>query len=62
MEVLNYIIENVEAMVAGAVLILGGMALLAKLTPSPVDDKWIAKILAFLKLVPVKNVAAKKPE
>jgi len=55
MEVLNYILENAEAMVGGAVLVLSGLAILAKLTKSPRDDKWIAKILEFLKLVPVKK-------
>jgi len=55
MEVLNWILDNYEALVVGAIAILGGMSLLAKLTPSPNDDKWIAKILEFLKLVPVKK-------
>jgi hypothetical protein len=53
MEILQYIINNIEAIVAGATLVLGGLAIIAKITPSPTDDKWIAKILAFLKLVPM---------
>jgi len=53
MEILQYIINNIEAIVAGATLILGGLAIIAKITPSPADDKWIAKILAFLRLVPI---------
>ena len=55
MELLNYLMENIEAMVAGAVLILTGMAIIAKLTPTPKDDAWIAKILDFLKLMPGKK-------
>ena len=61
MDVLTFIIENAETLVGGAIIVLGGLALLAKLTSSPADDKWIAKILAFLKLVPV-NKGSKKPE
>ena len=53
MEILQWIIDNIEAIVAGATLILGGLAILAKMTKSPTDDKWIAKILAFLRLVPI---------
>ena len=53
MEILQYIINNIEAIVAGATLVLGGLAIIAKITPSPADDKWIAKMLAFLRLVPV---------
>ena len=53
MEILQWIIDNIEAIVAGATLILGGLAILAKMTKSPTDDKWIAKMLAFLRLVPV---------
>ena len=62
MEILTWIINNYEAIIAGVVAVLTGLALLAKITPSPADDKWIAKILAFLKLVPVIKDPAKNPE
>ena len=52
MEILQWLIDNAEALVAGATLVLGGLAIIAKLTPSPADDKWIAKLLAFFKLLP----------
>ena len=53
MELLTWLIDNIGGIVAGATLILGGLAILAKMTKSPTDDKWIAKMLAFLRLVPV---------
>jgi len=52
MELLTWLIDNIGGIVAGATLILGGLAILAKMTKSPTDDKWIAKMLAFLRLVP----------
>ena len=53
MEILTWLIDNTGGIVAGVTLILGGLAIIAKITPSPTDDKWIAKILAFLRLVPI---------
>ena len=53
MDVIQYIIDNIEAIVAGATLVLGGLAVICTLTPSPKDDKWIAKLLSILKLIPV---------
>ena len=52
MEVIDWIIDNKETLLAGAGMLLAGAAILCKLTPSPKDDKLIAKILAFLNLVP----------
>lgn len=52
MEILTWIVDNIEAILAGATLVLGGLAILARVTPSPADDKWIAKLLEILKLVP----------
>ena len=52
MEILTWIVDNIEAILAGATLVLGGLAILARITPSPADDKWIAKLLEILKLVP----------
>ena len=53
--ILDWLITNIGAVVAGASIILTGLAVLAKLTPTPKDDKWIAKLLAFLKLWPEKK-------
>ena len=55
MDILTWLINNIEAVVAGATLVLGGLAIIAKLTPSPKDDKWVAKLLAFFKLLPKKQ-------
>ena len=54
-DVMDWLLENIEALVAGAVIILTGLAGLAALTPTPKDDKWVAKLLAFFKLWPKKK-------
>lgn len=54
-EVINWIVENYTAMLAGAIGVLGGLLTIAKLTPNPKDDAIIAKILGWLKLIPVKK-------
>jgi len=59
MEILQWLIDNIKAIAAGATLVLGGLAIIAKITPSPTDDKWIAKILEFLKLLPKIKAAPK---
>lgn len=55
MNILHWVAENYEEMLVGAVAILTGLAVLAKMTPSPKDDGVIAKILSWLKLIPVKG-------
>ena len=59
MDILNWLIDNLDAVAAGATLVLGGLAIIAKLTPNPNDDKWIAKLLAFFKLLPERKDAKK---
>jgi hypothetical protein len=54
-EILTYIIENLEEMAAGAVMVLTGLAIIARLTPNPQDDKWVAKFLEFFRLWPKKK-------
>jgi len=54
-DVMDWLLENIEALVAGAVIILTGLAGLAALTPTPKDDKWVAKLLSFFKLWPKKR-------
>ena len=54
-DVMDWLLINTEALVAGAVIILTGLAGLAALTPTPTDDKWVAKLLAFFKLWPKKK-------
>ena len=56
MEVLTWITNNIEAIAAGAVGVLTGLALIAKLTPTPKDDAIIAKLLGFFNLWPKKDV------
>ncbi len=60
MEILQYIIDNIGAIVAGATLVLGGLAVIAKLTSNPTDDKWIAKLLGILKLIPISKEKKEK--
>lgn len=47
-----WIMENWEAVLSIIASIIGVLAMIAKLTPSPKDDGIIAKILDWLKLVP----------
>jgi len=55
MEILNWILDNIEAIGAGAVMLLGAVAIFAKLTPTPKDDLWVAKLLEFFKMWPKKD-------
>jgi len=54
-DVMDWLLQNIEALVAGAVIILTGLGVIAKLTKNPEDDKWVAKLLAFFKLWPQKK-------
>jgi len=54
MEILQWLIDNIEPIVAGATGILAGIAVICKLTPTPKDDALVAKILEFLNLLPKK--------
>ena len=54
-DVMDWLLINIEALVAGAVIILTGLGVIAKLTKNPEDDKWVAKLLAFFKLWPQKK-------
>lgn len=51
-EALTWIIANKEAVVGIIAGTLTTLALVAKLTPTPVDDGIIAKLLGWLNLVP----------
>ena len=52
MEILQWIIDNINAVAAGRIMVLGGLAIIVKITPSPKDDKWVSKLLEFFKLLP----------
>lgn len=52
MDILTWVIDNSGAMVAGATAILAGLGIIARLTKNPADDKIIAKLLEFFKLLP----------
>ncbi len=54
-EILTWLIDNLGAIAAGAVMVLTGLGLLARLTKNPADDKWVAKILEFFKLLVTKK-------
>ncbi|HDL19934.1 MAG TPA: hypothetical protein ENH30_01515 [Nitrospirae bacterium] len=58
--VVMWVIENGAQIVSGALMIVGGASLIAKLTPTKADDRIINKILGFLNgiaLNPTKNKA-----
>lgn len=52
---MEWLIENWQEFLAGISLVLTGLAALAKLTPTPKDDKLVAKALNFLNLLPKKR-------
>ena len=52
-----FIIANFGMLMGILVSLAGVGAIIAKLTPSPKDDKVVAAILRFLNLVPVPAVA-----
>ena len=54
-EIIKWVTENYQAIIAGAIAVLTGLAMLAKLTKSPKDDAFVAKILEFLNLIPKRS-------
>lgn len=53
-----FLVANFSLIVGIAVSLAGVGAVIAKLTPSPKDDRVFATILKFLKLVPVPAAPA----
>lgn len=51
----DWITQNLSAVFAIVTATLGVVAMICKLTPSPKDDAIVAKILGWLKLIPVKK-------
>lgn len=43
-----WIAANYESVVAGVLAIIGGLSIIAKLTPTPKDDEVLAKIVKAL--------------
>ena len=52
---LAFVINNWETILGAAVATVAAGAAIAKVTPSPKDDKAFAAVLKFLNLVPVKR-------
>jgi hypothetical protein len=50
MSVINYLVANGASIVQALLQVLGGFLLLAKLTPTEADDKFIQKILDLIHL------------
>jgi len=48
MEALLWIKANYEAALTGALAVIGGLSVLAKLTPTPKDDEVLAKLVKVL--------------
>lgn len=53
--VLSWISQNLGAVVAIITATLGVAAMVCKLTPTPKDDAVVAKILAWLNMIPKKT-------
>ena len=52
---MEWILENWTEILATLGAVLAAAAAIAKLTPSPKDDKFVAKILEYLNMVPKKK-------
>jgi len=48
-EVMQYIQENWEAIIAACAGVMMAARLIVKITPTPKDDAWVAKIVTLLK-------------
>jgi hypothetical protein len=46
--VFAWIVANYETVIAGVLAIIGGLSVIAKLTPTPKDDEILAKIVKLL--------------
>lgn len=55
MEVITWIVNNIGTIITGILAILGGASILAKLTPTEVDDKIIQKIIDIINMVALKK-------
>lgn len=52
---IEWITTNWEGLIAAIGAFIVFVGLVAKLTPSPKDDKIVAKILSWFKLIPTKK-------
>lgn len=51
MEYINWAMDNWEAVIIGLTSVIGGCAMLAKLSPSPRDDRIIGKIAKIINVI-----------
>jgi len=55
-----WVINNWETILLVATGIVTGASVIAKLTPSETDDKWLAKILKVVDMLAINNKPTKK--
>lgn len=53
MNFIDWIGTNWPQVITLVTVLLGGVGIIAKWTPTPKDDEWVAKILGWLNLLPV---------
>ena len=42
--IINYIVDNADALIRSLTAIVAGASVIAALTPTPIDDGWVAKL------------------
>ena len=42
--IINYIVDNTDALIRALTAIVAGASVIAALTPTPIDDGWVAKL------------------
>tara|TARA_R110000803_G_scaffold57520_3_gene115448 strand:+ start:2348 stop:2536 length:189 start_codon:yes stop_codon:yes gene_type:complete len=42
--IINYIVDNPDALIRSLTAIVAGASVIAALTPTPIDDGWVAKL------------------
>lgn len=53
---MEWLVEHWDDLVAGLVAVHALASIVTKLTPSPKDDEWLAKVWGFLSFVHSKGV------
>ena len=57
-----WVINNWETILLAATGIVTGASVIAKLTPSETDDKWLAKILKVVDMLAINNKPTEQKE
>ena len=48
---ISWIATNYDVLIAGALAVVGGFSIIAKLTPTPKDDEILAKVVKVLDFI-----------